>query len=170
MAAIFEKRGITINHIIAWLRREAVLTAAFVLALILVLLCFFSSMDYSLLLTFLGFFIFVGNMGCVPSFRVFLERVVTGHEVLTAILTSQIISNVPTALLLSEFTENIPALIVGTNLGGLGTLIASMASLISYKQFAQKHSGEKAAYLRYFTVANLVFLAVLAGLRAVLNR
>jgi Na+/H+ antiporter NhaD/arsenite permease-like protein len=128
------------------------------------------NVDYSLLLTFVGFFIFVGNMGRVPAFRAFLERVVTGHEVLTAILASQIISNVPTALLLSEFTENIPALIVGTNLGGLGTLIASMASLISYKQFVQKHSEEKAAYLRYFTVANLVFLAVLAGLRTMLNR
>jgi Na+/H+ antiporter NhaD/arsenite permease-like protein len=125
--------------------------------------------DYSLLLTFIGFFIFVGNMGRIPAFRSFLERVVTGHEVLTAVLASQIISNVPTALLLSEFTENIPALIVGTNLGGLGTLIASMASLISYKQFAQKHSSEKGAYLRYFTAANLVFLAVLATLRATLS-
>ena len=104
-------------------------TLAVVLAYLL--LCdrsVFRSVDYSLLLTFAGFFVFIGNMGRIPAFCDFLAGIIGGRELLTAVLSSQIISNVPAALLLSGFTENIPALIVGTNLGGLGTLIASMAS------------------------------------------
>ena len=71
------------------------------------------------------------------------------------------ISNVPAALLLSGFTENLSALIIGVNLGGLGTLIASMASLISYKLIAREESQVKGAYFRYFTVTNVYFLAIL---------
>lgn len=89
--------------------------------------------DYSLLLTFMGFFIFIGNIGRMPAFCSFLQKIIEGREVMTAVAASQVISNVPAALLLSGFTENVEALIIGTNLGGLGTLIASMASLISYK-------------------------------------
>ena len=85
--------------------------------------------DYSLLLTFVGFFIFIGNIG--------------RREVVTAGAASQVISNGPTALLLSGFTENVKALIVGTNLGGLGTLIASMASLISYKRWQVRSPGKR---------------------------
>jgi Na+/H+ antiporter NhaD/arsenite permease-like protein len=128
------------------------------------------SVDYSLLLTFVGFFVFVGNMGRVPEFRTILESAVSGHETVTAILASQVISNVPTALLLSEFSGDIPALIVGTDLGGLGTLIASMASLISYKLYAQKNSRGKGRYLLYFTAANVVFLLALLGVRWMVNR
>ncbi|MGN1119775.1 MAG: citrate transporter, partial [Oscillospiraceae bacterium] len=83
------------------------------------------------------------------------------NEVLTAVAASQVISNVPAALLLSGFTDNCSALIVGTNLGGLGTLIASMASLISYKQLAAKYPEKKGKYLLVFTAANAAFLAVL---------
>jgi Na+/H+ antiporter NhaD/arsenite permease-like protein len=117
--------------------------------------------DYSLLLTFIGFFVFIGNMGRIPLFRSFLERTVSGNEMLTAVLASQVISNVPAALLLSEFTDNLSGLIVGTDLGGLGTLIASMASLISYKLYAQKRPGRKGRYLLVFTAVNLAFLLVL---------
>lgn len=70
----------------------------------------------------------------MAALRIYLEQMITGHERLLSILTSQIISNVPAAMLLSGYTKEIPELIVGTNLGGLGTLIASMASLISYRQ------------------------------------
>lgn len=94
--------------------------------------------DYSLLLTFVGFFIFIGNMGRLPMFSSLLQKYISGNEVITSVLTSQVVSNVPAALLLSNFTDNLPALIVGTNIGGLGTLIASMASLISYKFIAQR--------------------------------
>jgi Na+/H+ antiporter NhaD/arsenite permease-like protein len=125
--------------------------------------------DYSLLVTFVGFFIFIGNMGRIPAFRQFLENIISGRETLTAILASQVVSNVPAALLLSGFTNNIDALIVGTDLGGLGTLIASMASLISYKIFAQNNGGNMGRYLFYFTVVNVVFLLVLFVLYCLLT-
>ncbi len=121
----------------------------------------FAKIDYSLLLTFIGFFVFIGNMGRLPAFRDFLQKIIEGNEVLTAVVSSQIISNVPAALLLSGFTTNYEALILGTNLGGLGTLIASMASLISYKYIAKENKCSKAAYLGYFTVLNIVFLVFL---------
>lgn len=117
--------------------------------------------DYSLLLTFVGFFIFIGNMGRIPMFSSLLQKCISGSEVITAVLTSQVVSNVPTALLLSNFSDNLPALIVGTNIGGLGTLIASMASLISYKYIAQKKNVSKGKYLLFFTIANIIFLAAL---------
>ena len=124
--------------------------------------------DWALLLTFVGFFIFVGNMGRMPFFAQLLRRLVEGREVLCAALASQCISNVPAALLLSGFTQNWEGLIVGTNLGGLGTLIASMASLISYKALCAHLPGEKGKYMAVFTGANLVFLAALLALSAVL--
>ena len=89
--------------------------------------------DYSLLLTFVAFFIFIGNLGRIPAFSSWLQGIIAGREVLVSVLASQVTSNVPAALLLSGFTQNTQALIIGTNLGGLGTLIASMASLISYR-------------------------------------
>ena len=131
--------------------------------------------DYSLLLTFVGFFIFIGNMGRMPAFCDFLQKIIggrevmtaviasmiTGHEVIVSVLASQVISNVPTAILLSGFTEKGVPLLIGTNLGGLGTLIASMASLISYKQVARQIPGEKKKYFGWFTIANIVFLMIL---------
>ncbi len=117
--------------------------------------------DYSLLLTFVGFFIFIGNMGRIEAFRRFLEGIILGHEVATAVISSQVISNVPAALLLSGFSDNFRALIVGTNLGGLGTLIASMASLISFKFIAKENKSLRGRYLGYFAVVNIVFLAIL---------
>ena len=134
---------------------------------ILVLLVFdkqlFAGIDYALLITFVGFFIFIGNMGRVPVFNRFLAGIIDGNEVLTSVVASQIISNVPAALLLSGFTDNIRDLIIGTNLGGLGTLIASMASLISYKFVAKSDKCNKGAYFRSFTVWNVIFLAVSLG-------
>lgn len=117
--------------------------------------------DYGLLLTFAGFFVFIGNMGRIPAFRTFLEDAIAGNEVLTAVLSSQVISNVPAALLLSGFTGDVTSLIVGTNLGGLGTLIASMASLISYKYIVKEMPEKKGKYLGYFTVVNVIFLIIL---------
>ncbi|MEE1037760.1 MAG: SLC13 family permease [Eubacterium sp.] len=119
--------------------------------------------DYGLLLTFIGFFIFVGNMQQIQWFSEAVDRILQGREVLTAIGASQIISNVPAALLLSGFTDNIKGLIVGTNLGGLGTLIASMASLISYKQIASNAPEHKGVYLVKFTAINLLLLGIMIG-------
>ncbi|MCM1567829.1 MAG: SLC13 family permease [Roseburia sp.] len=117
--------------------------------------------DYSLLLTFICFFVFIGNMGRIPAFSDFLGSVVSGNEVYVAILSSQLISNVPAALLLSGFTDNFRDLVVGVDLGGLGTLIASMASLISYKYVAREASEKKKGFLMYFTLGSICFLAVL---------
>lgn len=117
--------------------------------------------DYSLLLTFVAFFIFIGNLGRVQAFSDWLQAILTGREVPVAVLASQVTSNVPAALLLSGFTEKTSALIIGTNLGGLGTLIASMASLISYRQIARELPEEKGRYFKLFTLSNLVFLAIL---------
>ena len=119
--------------------------------------------DYSLVFTFIGFFVFIGNMGRIPEFNGLLQRIIEGNEILTSVVASQFMSNVPAALLLSGFTNQYEKLIVGTNLGGLGTLIASMASLISFKYVGTEYGHLKGKYMVYFTVANLVFLAVLFG-------
>ena len=119
------------------------------------------AVDYSLLLTFVAFFIFIGNLGRIPAFSGWLQEFLTGREVLVAVLASQVTSNVPAALLLSGFTAETQALIIGTNLGGLGTLIASMASLISYRQIARELPQGKKQYFGLFTLSNLIFLAIL---------
>ena len=129
----------------------------------------FARVDYSLLLTFVGFFVFIGNMGRLPVFYEFLQKIVSGHELLAGAAASQVISNVPAALLLSGFTENFPPLIIGVNLGGLGTMIASMASLISYKFVAREEPGMKGTYFRQFTFSNVAFLAVLLVFALVLG-
>ena len=120
----------------------------------------FMKIDFALLVTFVFFFVFVGNMGRIPSVNSLLAKLIEGREVLVAVCASQIISNVPAALLLSTFTTNGAALVIGTNLGGLGTLVASMASLITYKFCAPE---EKGRYLLIFSVLNFAILAVLFG-------
>lgn len=117
--------------------------------------------DYSLLGTFAALFIFIGNLGRIEVFRQFLERMIRGREMVTSVLASQVMSNVPAAILLSGFTDTIPNLIVGTNIGGLGTLIASMASLISFKYIAREYPAQKGRYFCMFTLANVFFLLVM---------
>lgn len=146
---------------------------AVALALLFYLLCtdrtLLKKIDYSLLGTFICFFIFIGNMGRIEYFCTLLKRLLTGHECIVAILSSQVISNVPAALLLSGFTDRYEALIVGTNLGGLGTLIASMASLISYKQIAREYPDHKGTYFVCFTLANIVLLAILFSISMIIS-
>lgn len=136
----------------------------FAVVLVVVLICqrrLLLKVDYSLIFTFVGFFVFIGNMGRIDGFRIFVENVLGGHEMITSVIASQVISNVPAAVLLSGFTDSYTDLIIGTNLGGLGTLIASMASLISFKYVARQDKGARGSYLAYFTFANVLFLAVL---------
>ena len=147
---------------------------SFEIVLVLVLIVVFfmdrkviTQVDYCLLLTFIAFFIFTGNMGNIPVIRDTLQQLVAGRELGIGILASQAISNVPATLLLSGFTSNYKSLLIGVNVGGLGTLIASMASLISYKLFAKEYNHEKGRYFRYFTVVNIIFLAFLALLAMV---
>ena len=124
--------------------------------------------DYSLLLIFIGFFIFTGNIGNIPEIKELLTGAVAGHEKLLAILTSQVISNVPATLLLSEFTGNYRELLKGADIGGLGTLIASMASLISYKYYARSPGAKRGRYVLDFTLVSVVFLIVLVPISIML--
>ncbi|WP_026528377.1 SLC13 family permease [Butyrivibrio sp. VCD2006] len=114
--------------------------------------------DYILLLTFVGFFIFTGNMGRMDFVKENLTRLMAGREFITSVITSQFISNVPATLMLSGFTENYKELLAGVNVGGLGTLIASMASLISFKAFSNDYKDKRGKYLLTFTAVNLIFL------------
>lgn len=117
--------------------------------------------DYALLLTFIGFFIFIGNIKSIPAISEMLSTLVSGRELGVGVLLSQVISNVPAAMLLSGFTTDYSALLVGVNLGGLGTLIASMASMISYKIYAAAPGAKAGKYFKLFTVMNIAFLAIL---------
>ena len=148
---------------------------SFEIVLLLVLLIAFymdrkvlKQVDYYLLLTFVAFFIFTGNMGNITIIRDTLQQLVTGRELGIGIIASQAISNVPAALLLSGFTTNYRSLLIGVNIGGLGTLIASMASLISYKLFAKEYNDRKGSYFSWFTVANVIFLIILVLLTKLL--
>lgn len=138
-----------------------ILAAAVLITVLLLEKNVLAKADYALLLTFIGFFIFTGNMGRVEPVAHFLAGIVNGRELEAGIITSQCISNVPAALLLSEFTDNIKNLAIGVNIGGLGTLIASMASLISYKLYANEVPEKKGKYFAAFTVYNIIFLVVL---------
>jgi len=117
--------------------------------------------DYALLLTFIGFFVFVGNLGRVEAVSAWIASMLAGREVLVSALFSQVLSNVPAAILLSGFTDNFAALLQGVNIGGLGTIIASMASLISYKLYARKPYANSGKYMLTFTAYNAVGLILL---------
>ena len=121
----------------------------------------FMKADYMLLLTFIAFFVFIGNIKQIDLINSFLHNIVTGNEVIVSILSSQIISNVPAAILLSGFTNDFSSLMIGTNIGGLGTLIASMASLISFKYYADTEGSDKKKYILVFTITNIIFLIIL---------
>ncbi len=124
--------------------------------------------DYSLLLTFVCFFIFAGNMGALPPVRTFLAGLLSQSALLPSALASQVISNVPAAVLLAGFTDDWRGLLMGVNIGGLGTPIASLASLISLKFYLRSPGARPLRYLAAFTLANLAGLAVLLPLAAFL--
>lgn len=126
-----------------------------------------AKVDYGLLLTFVALFVFVGNMARVPAVHEALSALVGISPFCAAVGSSQVISNVPAAVLLSGFTNNWTALMVGTNLGGLGTPIASMASLISLKIATASGLVGKRHYLTVFTAWNVAFLAALSAANAV---
>lgn len=124
--------------------------------------------DYILLLTFIGFFIFTGNMGRIPEVRDVLQNATSGREFIMGALVSQFISNVPATLMLSGFASDYKELLIGVNVGGLGTLIASMASLISFKAYGNDYKENRGKYIALFTLVNLIFLLSLVGFRTVL--
>ena len=132
---------------------------------------YFRHADYWLLATFVAFFILIGNLSQLTVFRQFLVSSLAGHEFLAAVVASQVISNVPAAILLSGFTGKAEDLLLGTDIGGLGTLIASMANLISYGSFVRACPARQGYFLKAFTVLNFAYLGILvllaAGLRGV---
>ena len=117
--------------------------------------------DYMLLLTFVCFFVVSENLGRVESIRVFLQQLLGSSTLLTAVGTSQVISNVPAAVVLSGFTDQWQDMLAGVNIGGLGTPIASLASLITIKFCMRWPGGKILRFLGYFTVANVVALGIL---------
>lgn len=129
----------------------------------------FLGVDYFLLLTFIALFILIGNLENIPFLNLLFKKWIIGNEVLWGVLASQFISNVPAAILLSGFSTNYEAIIVGINIGGLGTLIASMANLISYKILVREHDELKMRYLIVFTVLNVILLVVLLGVYVLIN-
>ena len=124
--------------------------------------------DFMLLLTFVAFFVFSGNLARVEAVDTLLRRLLEGRVYLCSLLASQIISNVPAALLLSGFTRDAHALLLGVNVGGLGTPIASLASLISMKLYAHSDHAHTGRYLAEFTVVNVLFLLILSLAQALL--
>ena len=129
----------------------------------------FRKVDWGLPLTFIMFFIFIGNMKRVPAFYSLAASLVGGHPLEVAVVSSQIMSNVPTTILLSGFCDDWTHLIIGTNLGGMGTLIASMASLVSYKNVTRRYPDRKGRYLAVYSAVNVLFLVVLVGLSWIID-
>ncbi len=129
----------------------------------------FLGVDYFLLLTFIALFILIGNLQNIPFFNSLFSQWIIGNEVIWGVLVSQVISNVPAAILLSGFSTNYEAIIVGINIGGLGTLIASMANLISYKILAREFNDFKSRYLIVFTVLNIALLLILLAVYVLTN-
>lgn len=117
--------------------------------------------DYPLLLTFVFFFIFAGNMARLEPIRNFFSYLLGKSTLLFSTLSCQCISNVPSAILLSQFTDNYPDLLVGVNIGGVGTLIASLASLITFREYVKRNPGKTGYYIGRFSAFNFSFLAIL---------
>lgn len=122
-----------------------------------------TKVDYPLLLTFVCFFLLAGNISRIEAVNVFFSSLLEKNTLLTSILSCQVISNVPSAILLSEFTTNYRELLLGVNIGGVGTLISSLASLITFREYTSHVKGKTAEYLGLFTALNFGFLFALTA-------
>ena len=120
----------------------------------------FRTINFNLLIKFVCLFILVGDIAQIPWINSFLSHIISGREIGGGILVSQIVSNVPAAILLSKFTQNSTALLIGVNIGGLGTLIASMASMISLEYYKKTSAANSKNYIACFTKYNLIFLVL----------
>ena len=117
--------------------------------------------DYSLLLTFVFFFVFAGNMARIEAVREIFSALMDKNTLVFSVLSCQFISNVPSAILLSQFTENYPSLLVGVNIGGVGTLISSLASLITFREYTKHNPQRTGFYIALFSAFNFAFLIFL---------
>ena len=118
--------------------------------------------DYPLLLTFVFFFVFSGNMARIDAVRQLFSWLLEKSTLFFSVASCQIISNVPSAILLSQFTENYRELLLGVNIGGVGTLIASLASLITFREYTKQNKGKTGYYILLFSAFNFAFLIILA--------
>ena len=121
------------------------------------------SVDYCLLLTFVAFFIFAGNMARITAVKNLLEGLMEKNALLVSTLSCQGISNVPSAILLSQFTTDYRPLLLGVNIGGVGTLISSLASLITFREYTKHDHGGTKKYILLFSAFNFAFLVILLG-------
>ncbi len=119
--------------------------------------------DYGLLFTFVFFFIFAGNMARIDVVRDLFSTLLEKNTLLFSVVSCQCISNVPSAILLSQFTDNYADLLVGVNIGGVGTLIASLASLITFREYVKHNPGKTGYYIGTFSLFNFAFLIILTG-------
>ena len=124
--------------------------------------------DYGLLFTFVAFFIFSGHMSRIPLVRELLGGLLEQNPLLVSILSCQVISNVPSAILLSQFTGNYTQLLLGVNIGGVGTLISSLASLITFREYVSHNPDKTKSYLLQFSAFNFAFLLILTGVQMLL--
>lgn len=155
---------LNIGAVLHWLDKTLAL-AITVVAILIRWRKLFVQVDYSLLVTFIGFFIFIGNISST-CLAVYIQQSLLGTAqgtYLAGLAASQFISNVPAAMLLAGLTKKADALLLGVNVGGLGTLIASMASVISYKLFVAEHPYQAGNYLRMFLYYNFAGLLLLGG-------
>lgn len=120
--------------------------------------------DYGLLFTFVFFFVFSGNMARIDVIRTVFSVLLDKSTLLVSVLSCQFISNVPSAILLSQFTDNYPELLLGVNIGGVGTLIASLASLITFREYTTHNPDKTRYYIQVFTIFNVAFLIILTGM------
>ena len=125
--------------------------------------------DYPLLLTFVFFFVFSGNMARIEGVRNVFSWLLEKSTLLFSVISCQVISNVPSAILLSQFTDNYRELLLGVNIGGVGTLIASLASLITFREYTKQNKGKTRYYILLFSAFNFAFLIILALFELLLN-
>ncbi|MBQ8795781.1 MAG: citrate transporter [Clostridia bacterium] len=127
------------------------------------------SVDYGLLFTFVFFFVFSGNMSRIEAVRELFSALLEKSTLLVSTVSCQVISNVPTAILLSQFTDNYRELLVGVNIGGVGTLISSLASLITFREYNRVSPGKTLKYIAEFSAFNFAFLIILTSFMMFLN-
>ena len=161
----------------------SIMLPPFVMSTVLILLCCFAfprtgfvviaaallaldrhalkTVDWGLLATFAAFFTFSGNLSRMEAVHALFARLLSHGAMLVSALTSQVISNVPAAILLSRFTDDYRGLLVGVNIGGAGTLVASLASLITFREYTRHAPGNSGRFLALFSAVSFAFLTVL---------
>ena len=160
LGALFVLCLLAVLHIVHYL----LVTAIVVAIMLLTSRDALRQVDYSLLATFVCFFIFSGNMSNIPLIHQFIAGLIGDDVTGVAVGLSQVISNVPAAVFLAGFSNDYPGLIIGTNLGGLGTIVASLASLISFRFYIKTPEARPGRYLAIFTLINVLALALLIAL------